>query len=185
MMRCIKADLPEEGLPSRVTVLCAGRAAQEPERLRVSGVVDRPIGGRRRRGRMFVMVLATSRLIVVRPVLAMDRWALIECHVEAIRVLRRRSKSLVPDTGATESFAAICSADSPRSAHSTSAHRSGTSSKQRRLTRIFVRALAPERVNCSSQPFATQYNRGRECRICLSDVGNVQITVVATVTSST
>jgi hypothetical protein len=32
---------------------------------------------------------------------------------------------------------------------------------------------------------ATQYNRVRECRICLSDVGNVQITVVATVTSST
>ena len=53
------------------------------DRLRPSGHVARPAGGRRRRVWAFVMVLRCSRHMFVRPVLRMDQRAWTECHVEA------------------------------------------------------------------------------------------------------
>ena len=42
-----------------------------------------PVGGRRRRVWAFVMVLACSRHVFVRPVLRMDQAAWTQAHVEA------------------------------------------------------------------------------------------------------
>jgi Integrase core domain len=56
-----------------------------------------PVGGRRRRIWAFVMVLAVSRMMFVRPVLTMDQRAWTECHVEAFAFFGGVPKRLVPD----------------------------------------------------------------------------------------
>jgi transposase len=55
-----------------------------------------PVGGRRRRIWVFVMVLACSRLMFVRPVLKMDQRAWTDCHVEAFKFLGGVPRRLVP-----------------------------------------------------------------------------------------
>ena len=72
LRRYVAANLPEEARRGRRSRCCgdAGRAgAGGADRLRAAGLVDRPGDGRRRTVWAFVMVLACSRHMFVRPVL--------------------------------------------------------------------------------------------------------------------
>ena len=89
--RYIDANLPEEGLRSRVTVLRDDPPPGEEAQIDygyLGSWVD-PVGGRRRRVWAFVMVLATSRLMFMPPVLTMDQraWNRVPCG--GVRVFRR------------------------------------------------------------------------------------------------
>jgi len=97
--RYIDANLPEEGLRSRVTVLRDDPPPGEEAQIDYGylGSWTDPVGGRRRRVWAFVMVLATSRLMFVRPVLTMDQRAWTECHVEAFAFFAGVPRRLVPD----------------------------------------------------------------------------------------
>lgn len=78
------ANVPEETLRQRVTVLRADPPPDEEAQIDygyLGSWID-PAAGRRRVW-AFVMVLAVSRLMFVRPVLCMDQRARNECHVEA------------------------------------------------------------------------------------------------------
>jgi transposase len=97
--RYIDANLPEQGLRSRVTVLRDDPPPGQEAQIDYGylGSWTDPLGGRRRRVWAFVMVLATSRLMFVRPVLTMDQQAWTECHVEAFAFFGGVPKRLVPD----------------------------------------------------------------------------------------
>jgi transposase len=92
--RYIEANLPEDGLRAKVTVLRDDPPLGQEAQIDYGylGTWVDPIGGRRRRVRAFVMVLACSRLMFVRPVLTMDQRAWTECHVEAFA----RSSAVFP-----------------------------------------------------------------------------------------
>lgn len=99
LKRYVVANLPEEGLRVRVTVLRDDPPAGEEAQIDygyLGSWVD-PVGGRRRRVWALVMVLAVSRLMFVRPVLTMDQRAWTECHVEAFAFFGGVPKRLVPD----------------------------------------------------------------------------------------
>ena len=97
--RYIEANLPEEGLRAKVTVLRDDPPPGQEAQIDYGylGTWIDPIGGRRRRVWAFVMVLAYSRLMFVRPVLTMDQRAWTECHVEAFAFFGGVPRRLVPD----------------------------------------------------------------------------------------
>ena len=99
LKRWIAANLPEQALRQKVTVL--GDDPPPGSEAQVDygylGMWVDPLGGRRRRVWGFVMVLACSRHLFLRPVLAMDQRAWTECHVEAFRFFDGAAARLVPD----------------------------------------------------------------------------------------
>lgn len=99
LKRYMDANLPEETMRQRVTVLREDPPAGEEAQIDYGylGSWTDPVGGRRRRIWAFVMVLACSRLMFVRPVLRMDQRAWTECHVEAFRFFNGVPRRLVPD----------------------------------------------------------------------------------------
>jgi transposase len=99
LKRYVAANLPEEGMRARVTVLREDPPAGEEAQIDYGylGSWTDPVGGRRRRVWAFVMVLACSRLMFVRPVLTMDQRAWTECHVEAFTFFGGVPRRLVPD----------------------------------------------------------------------------------------
>jgi transposase len=99
LKRYVDANLPEENQRERVTVLRDDPPPGEEAQIDygyLGSWVD-PIGGRRRRIWAFVMVLAVSRLMFVRPVLSMDQRAWTECHVAAFAFFGGVPARLVPD----------------------------------------------------------------------------------------
>jgi len=99
LKRYVDANLPEENQRERVTVLRDDPPPGEEAQIDygyLGSWVD-PIGGRRRRIWAFVMVLAVSRLMFVRPVLSMDQRSWTECHVQAFAFFGGVPARLVPD----------------------------------------------------------------------------------------
>jgi transposase len=84
--RYVAANIPEEARRSQV-VVWNPRAAEAGEQAQIDyGQLGRwldPVTGKLRTVRAFVMVLACSRHMFVRPVLKMDQRAWTECHVAA------------------------------------------------------------------------------------------------------
>lgn len=99
LKRFVAANLPEEGMRARVTVLREDPPAGEEAQIDYGylGSWTDPVGGRRQRVWAFVMVLAVSRFMFVRPVLRMDQRAWTECHVEAFAFFGGVPARLVPD----------------------------------------------------------------------------------------
>jgi hypothetical protein len=97
--RYVAANLPEEGLRARVTVLREDPPPGEEAQIDYGylGSWTDPVGGRRRRVWAFVMVLALRRLMFVRPVLTMDQRAWTECHVAAFAFFGGVPHRLVTD----------------------------------------------------------------------------------------
>ena len=97
--RYVRANLPEDALRARVTVLRETPPAGEEAQIDygyLGSWVD-PVGGRLRRVWAFVMVLACSRHVFVRPVLTMDQAAWTQAHVEAFAFFGGVPARLVPD----------------------------------------------------------------------------------------
>jgi transposase len=98
--RYVNANVPEEARRSQVTVWNP-RPAEAGEQAQIDyGMLGRwpdPVTGRLRTVWAFVMVLACSRHMFVRPVLTMDQRAWTECHVEAFAFFGGVPARLVPD----------------------------------------------------------------------------------------
>ncbi len=99
LRRWVAGNLPEEARRSRVTVwrpaVDAGSEAQiDYGKL---GSWTQPAGGRRVSIWAFVMVLACSRFMFVRPVIRMDQEAWTRAHVEAFAFFDGVPAKLVPD----------------------------------------------------------------------------------------
>jgi transposase len=97
--RYIAANLPEDNRRAQVTVLREDPPAGEEAQIDYGylGSWTDPVGGRGRRVWAFVMVLACSRLMFVRPVLTMDQAAWTEAHVAAFAFFGGVPRRLVPD----------------------------------------------------------------------------------------
>ena len=99
LKRYVAANLPEEARRAQVTVLRdtppPGAEAQIDYGL--LGTWADPAAGRRHRVWAFVMVLACSRHMFVRPVLVMDQRAWTEAHVAAFAFFGGVPARLVPD----------------------------------------------------------------------------------------
>ena len=97
--RWLAATVPEEVLAAKVTVLgppaVAGDAGQIDYGL--LGTWTDPGSGKRHRVWAFVMILAFSRLMFVRPVIRMDQQAWTEAHVAAFEFFDGVPARLVPD----------------------------------------------------------------------------------------
>jgi transposase len=98
--RYVTANVPEEARRSQVTVWNP-RPAEAGEQAQIDyGQLGRwldPVTGKLRVAWAFVMVLACSRHMFVRPVLKMDQRAWTECHVEAFEFFGGVPARLVPD----------------------------------------------------------------------------------------
>jgi len=100
LRRWVGGNLPEEARRAQVRVLRPGPVQPGSEaqidygRL---GVWTDPATGRRHTVQAFVMVLACSRYMFVRPVLRMDQEAWTRCHVEAFAFFGGVPARLVPD----------------------------------------------------------------------------------------
>jgi transposase len=98
--RYVSANVPEEARRSQVTVWNP-RPAEAGEQAQIDyGQLGRwldPACGKLRTVWAFVMVLACSRHMFVRPVLTMDQRAWTECHVEAFAFFGGVPARLVPD----------------------------------------------------------------------------------------
>jgi transposase len=98
--RYVAANVPEEARRSQVTVW-SPRQAEAGEQAQIDyGMLGRwldPLTGKLRTVWAFVMVLACSRHMFVRPVLKMDQRAWTECHVEAFAFFGGVPARLVPD----------------------------------------------------------------------------------------
>jgi transposase len=98
--RYVAANVPEEARRSQVTVWNP-RPAEAGEQAQIDyGMLGRwadPVTGKLRTVWAFVMVLACSRHMFVRPVLKMDQRAWTECHVEAFQFFGGVPARLVPD----------------------------------------------------------------------------------------
>jgi transposase len=98
--RYVAANVAEEARRSQVTVW-SPRQAEAGEQAQIDyGMLGRwldPATGRLRVVWAFVMVLACSRHMFVRPVLKMDQRAWTECHVEAFAFFGGVPARLVPD----------------------------------------------------------------------------------------
>ena len=98
--RWVGGNLPEEVRRAQVRVLRPGSVEPGSEaqidygRL---GVWTDPATGRRHTVQAFVMVLACSRYMFVRPVLRMDQEAWTRCHIEAFAFFNGVPARLVPD----------------------------------------------------------------------------------------
>jgi transposase len=99
LKRWIAANLPEQALRSKVTVLGDDPAPGQEAQIDYGylGMWLDPLGGRRRRVWGFVMVLCCSRHLFLRPVLRMDQATWTECHVEAFAFFGGCPARLVPD----------------------------------------------------------------------------------------
>ena len=98
--RYVNANLPEEARRSQVTVWNPHPAAAGEQAQIDYGQLGRwldPVTGKLRTVQAFVMVLACSRHMFVRPVLKMDQRAWTECHVEAFAFFGGVPARLVPD----------------------------------------------------------------------------------------
>jgi Integrase core domain len=100
LRRYVAANVPEEARRSQVTVW-SPRQAEAGEQAQIDyGMLGRwldPVTGKLRTVWAFVMVLACSRHMFVRPVLKMDQRAWTECHVEAFAFFGGVPARLVPD----------------------------------------------------------------------------------------
>ncbi len=100
LRRYVTANIPEEARRAQVTVW-SPRQAEAGEQAQIDyGMLGRwldPASGRLRTVWAFVMVLACSRHMFVRPVLKMDQRAWTECHVEAFAFFGGVPARLVPD----------------------------------------------------------------------------------------
>ncbi|HMD25682.1 MAG TPA: IS21 family transposase [Streptosporangiaceae bacterium] len=98
--RYVSANIPEEVRRSQVTVWNP-RPAEAGEQAQIDyGMLGRwpdPVTGRLRTVWAFVMVLACSRHMFVRPVLTMDQRAWTECHAAAFEFFGGVPARLVPD----------------------------------------------------------------------------------------
>jgi len=100
LRRWVAGNLPEEARRAKVRTLRPGPVEPGSEaqidygRL---GVWTDPATGRRHTVQAFVMVLACSRYMFVRPVLRMDQEAWTRCHVEAFAFFGGVPARLVPD----------------------------------------------------------------------------------------
>jgi transposase len=98
--RYVNANVPEEARRQEVTVWNP-RPAEAGEQAQIDyGMLGRwtdPATGRLRTVWAFVMVLAYSRHLFVRPVLRMDQRAWTECHMEAFAFFGGVPARLVPD----------------------------------------------------------------------------------------
>jgi hypothetical protein len=99
LKRYVAANLAEDDRRGQVTVLgedpVPGQEAQIDYGY-LGSWID-PVGGRRRRVWAFVMVLAASRHMFLRPVLTMDQQAWTQAHVEAFAFFGGAPARLVPD----------------------------------------------------------------------------------------
>jgi transposase len=100
LRRYVAANIPEEARRAEVTVWNP-RPAEAGEQAQIDyGMLGRwldPSSGKLRTVQAFVMVLACSRHMFVRPVLTMDQRAWTECHVEAFGFFGGVPARLVPD----------------------------------------------------------------------------------------
>jgi len=98
--RYVAACVPEEARRSQVTVWNP-HPAEAGEQAQIDyGILGRwldPVTGKLRTVWAFVMVLACSRHMFVRPVVKMDQRAWTECHVEAFAFFDGVPARLVPD----------------------------------------------------------------------------------------
>jgi transposase len=98
--RYVVANIPEEARRSQV-VVWSPRQAEAGEQAQIDyGMLGRwldPVSGKLRTVWAFVMVLACSRHMFVRPVTKMDQRAWTECHVEAFAFFGGVPARLVPD----------------------------------------------------------------------------------------
>jgi transposase len=98
--RYVAANVPEEARRAQVTVW-SPREAEAGEQAQIDyGQLGRwldPVSGKFRVVQAFVMVLACSRHMFVRPVLTMDQRAWTECHVAAFEFFAGVPARLVPD----------------------------------------------------------------------------------------
>ncbi len=99
LKRYVEANLAEQDQRAKVTVLRDDPPPGEEAQIDYGylGSWTDPVGGRRRRIWAFVMVLACSRLMFVRPVLTMDQQAWTQAHVEAFTFFGGVPARLVPD----------------------------------------------------------------------------------------
>jgi hypothetical protein len=99
LKRWVAANLPEEVNRNKVTVLGADAVAGGQAQIDYGmlGTWTDPLSGKRHRVWAFVMVLAFSRLMFVRPVLRMDQAAWTRAHVEAFAFFGGVPARLVPD----------------------------------------------------------------------------------------
>ncbi len=98
--RYVTANLPEETRRSQVRVLDPNPAEAGEQAQIDYGQLGRwldPVTGKLRTVQAFVMVLACSRYMFVRPVLTMDQRAWTECHVAAFEFFAGVPARLVPD----------------------------------------------------------------------------------------
>lgn len=99
LKRWVIANLPEQAARARVTVLGDDPAPGAEAQIDYGYLgpwVD-PVGGRQVRVWGFVMVLACSRHLFLRPVLRMDQTAWTQCHVAAFEYFNGVTARLVPD----------------------------------------------------------------------------------------
>lgn len=99
LKRWIAANLAEEANRARVTVLRGDVAPGSEAQIDYGylGSWTDPVTGRVRRVWAFVMVLACSRMMFLRPVLTMDQAAWTRAHVEAFAFFGGVPSRLVPD----------------------------------------------------------------------------------------
>lgn len=100
LRRWVRANLPEEARRSQVRVLrtTPARAGDEAQiDYGKLGMWHDPNAGRRRAVWAFVMVLACSRHMFVRPVLVMNQRTWTECHILAFEFFGGVVARLVPD----------------------------------------------------------------------------------------
>jgi transposase len=101
LKRYVAANLPEEVRRDRVVVLRDEADTPPGEEAQIDyghlGYWLDPVSGKRRRVWAFVMVLACSRHMFVRPVLTMDQRAWTEAHLEAFAFFGGVPRRLVPD----------------------------------------------------------------------------------------
>ena len=101
--RYVVSEFPDESLRDRVTVLRPDVAAGEEAQIdygHLGSWLD-PVTGRARRVWAFVMVLACSRHMFVRPVLRLDSASWVAAHVAAFAYFAGSPRRLVPDNLAT------------------------------------------------------------------------------------
>jgi len=101
--RFVASEFPDESLRDRVTVLRPEVAAGEEAQIdygHLGSWLD-PLTGRVRRMWAFVMVLACSRHMFVRPVLSLDSASWVAAHVAGFAFFGGAPRRLVPDNLAT------------------------------------------------------------------------------------
>jgi len=97
--RWVRANLPEDARRAAVTVLREGPPVGQEAQIDYGklGMWLDPRTGRRRTVWAFVMVLAASRHMFVRPTLSMDQAEWTAAHVEAFEYFAGVPARLVPD----------------------------------------------------------------------------------------